>query len=85
MIGLRLHTDGIRKGGVTEAVPEPGLDHNLPGQAFHAAADGRFLYFYGSVGLKAIKMPGMEATVRKRFANRIIALTNGFASQAAHA
>jgi len=49
------------------------------------SADGRFLYFYGNVGLKVIKVPGMETTVRNSFYNRIIALCNWYARQVAQA
>jgi hypothetical protein len=47
------------------------------------SADGRFLYFYGNVGLQAAKLPGLETTVRTSFYNRIIAYYNWFAKQAA--
>jgi hypothetical protein len=46
------------------------------------SADGRFLYFYGNVGIKAIRLPGLETTVRNSFYNRTIAFYNWFASQA---
>ena len=46
------------------------------------SADGRFLYFYGNVGLKAIRLPGLETTVRNSFYNRTIAFYNWFARQA---
>ena len=49
------------------------------------SADGRYLYFYGNVGIKAIKLPGLETTVRNSFYNRIIAYYNWFAREAAKA
>jgi hypothetical protein len=49
------------------------------------SADGRFLYFYGNVGIRAVKLPGLETTVRNSFYNRIIAYYNWFARQAAQA
>lgn len=47
--------------------------------------DGRFLYFYGNVGLKVLSLPGLETTVRNSFYNRIIAYYNWFAREAAKA
>jgi len=47
------------------------------------SADGRFLYFYGNVGLLATRVPGLEGKVRASFHNRIIAYYNWFARQAA--
>jgi hypothetical protein len=47
------------------------------------SADGRYLYFYGNVGIKAVKLPGLETTVRNSFSNRIIAYYNWFAREAA--
>jgi hypothetical protein len=44
-----------------------------------ASADGKFLYFYGNVGLRAYRVPGLEEKVRTSFYNRIIALYNWFA------
>jgi len=46
------------------------------------SADGRWLYFYGNVGLKAIRLPGLETIVRKSFYNRTIAFYNWFAKLA---
>jgi hypothetical protein len=46
------------------------------------SADGKFLYFYGNVGLQATRLPGLEKTVRTSFQNRIIAYYNWFARQA---
>jgi len=48
-----------------------------------ASADGKFLYFYGNVGISANKVFGMEEQVRTSFYNRVIALYNWFSSQAA--
>ena len=50
-----------------------------------ASADGKFLYFYGNVGISASKVFGMEEQVRTSFYNRVIALYNWFAKQAADA
>ena len=44
-----------------------------------ASADGKFLYFYGNAGLRALRVPGLEEKVRTSFYNRIIALYNWFA------
>jgi hypothetical protein len=49
------------------------------------SADGKFLYFYGNVGITASKVFGMEEQVRTSFYNRVIALYNWFARQAANA
>ena len=49
------------------------------------SSDGKYLYFYGNVGLKATSVMGMEKTVRNSFYNRIVALYNWFAKQAASA
>lgn len=48
-----------------------------------ASADGKFLYFYGNVGISATKVFGMEEQVRTSFYNRVLALYNWFSSQAA--
>jgi hypothetical protein len=48
-----------------------------------ASADGKYLYFYGNVGISATKVFGMEEQVRTSFYNRVIALSNWFAKQAA--
>jgi hypothetical protein len=48
-----------------------------------ASDDGKFLYFYGNVGISATKVFGMEEQVRTSFYNRVIALSNWFSSQAA--
>lgn len=48
-----------------------------------ASADGKFLYFYGNVGITATKVFGMEEQVRTSFYNRVIALYNWFSKQAA--
>jgi len=47
------------------------------------SADGRYLYFYGNVGIKASALPGLEGVVRTSFHNRILALYNWFAKLAA--
>jgi hypothetical protein len=48
------------------------------------SADGRFLYFYGNAGIKALRLPGLESKVRKSFYNRTLAWYNWFAQMAAH-
>lgn len=48
-----------------------------------ASADGKFLYFYGNVGISTPKVFGMEDQVRTSFYNRVLALSNWFAKQAA--
>jgi len=50
-----------------------------------ASADGKYLYFYGNVGIGATKVLGMEEQVRTSFYNRVIALYHWFAKQAATA
>src|SRR5512133_845147 len=50
-----------------------------------ASADGKYLYFYGNVGIGANKVHGMEEQVRTSFYNRVIALYHWFAKQAATA
>ena len=50
-----------------------------------ASADGKYLYFYGNVGISASKVLGMEEQVRTSFYNRVIALYNWFSKQAANA
>jgi hypothetical protein len=50
-----------------------------------ASVDGKYLYFYGNVGISATKVLGMQEQVRTSFYNRIIALYNWFAKQAAQA
>ena len=47
------------------------------------SADGRFLYFYGNVGILASRLPGVETTVRRSFQNRIIAFYTWYAKLAA--
>jgi len=49
------------------------------------SADGKYLYFYGNVGISATKVLGMEEQVRTSFYYRVIALYNWFAKQAATA
>ncbi len=49
------------------------------------SADGKYLYFYGNVGIAVTKVFGMEAKVRASFYNRILALYNWYASQALRA
>jgi hypothetical protein len=49
-----------------------------------ASADGKFLYFYGNVGISTGKVLGMEEQVRTSFYNRVIALYNWFSKQAAN-
>jgi len=49
------------------------------------SADGRYLYFYGNVGIKALRLPGLETTVRNSFYNRTIAFYNWFSRLAAQA
>jgi len=49
------------------------------------SADGKFLYFYGNVGLKALRLPGLETTVRNSFYNRTLAFYTWFAKQASQA
>ena len=44
-----------------------------------ASADGKYMYFYGNVGIKAFKVLGMEDKVRTSFYNRTIALYNWYA------
>jgi len=48
-----------------------------------ASDDGKFLYFYGNVGISTSKVFGMEEQVRTSFYHRVIALYNWFSSQAA--
>jgi len=48
------------------------------------SADGRYLYFYGNVGISTGKVLGMEEQVRTSFYNRVIALYNWFSKQAAN-
>ena len=48
-----------------------------------ASEDGKYLYFYGNVGIKASTMLGMAARIRTSFYNRTIALYNWFAKEAA--
>jgi hypothetical protein len=47
------------------------------------SADGRSLFFYGNVGVRAVRLFGMENRVRTSFCNRLIALYNWVAQQAA--
>jgi hypothetical protein len=42
------------------------------------SADGKYLYFYGNVGINASKGFGLEKKVRTSFYNRIIALYNWY-------
>lgn len=50
-----------------------------------ASADGKYLYFYGNVGIGATKVLGMEEQVRTSFYYRVLALYHWFAQQAAAA
>lgn len=53
--------------------------------AIQPSADGRYLYFYGNVGITVTKIFGMEGKVRASFYNRILALYNWYAAQASRA
>ena len=50
-----------------------------------ASTDGKYLYFYGNVGITVTKVLGMEGKVRTSFYNRILALYNWYANQASRA
>jgi hypothetical protein len=65
-------------------VPVLGPDSLKLTMVIQASADGKFLYFYGNVGISATKILGMEEQVRTSFYNRVIALYNWFAKQAAN-
>jgi len=66
-------------------VPVLGADALKLTMVIQASADGKFLYFYGNVGISASKVLGMEEQVRTSFYNRVIALYNWFSKQAANA
>jgi hypothetical protein len=66
-------------------VPVLGADSLKLTMVIQASADGKFLYFYGNVGISATKVLGMEEQVRTSFYNRVIALYNWFSKQAANA
>jgi hypothetical protein len=66
-------------------VPVLGADALKLTMVIQASADGKFLYFYGNVGISASKVLGMEEQVRTSFYNRVIALYNWFSKQAVNA
>ncbi len=66
-------------------VPVLGADSLKLTMVIQASADGKFLYFYGNVGIRTTKVFGMEEQVRTSFYNRVIALYNWFSRQAANA
>jgi hypothetical protein len=66
-------------------VPVLGADALKLTMVVQASADGKYLYFYGNVGISAGKVLGMEEQVRTSFYNRVIALYNWFSKQAANA
>lgn len=66
-------------------MPVLGTDALKLTMVIKASADGKYLYFYGNVGISASKVLGMEEQVRTSFYNRVIALYNWFSKQAANA
>ena len=66
-------------------VPVLGADALKLTMVIQASADGKYLYFYGNVGISAGKVLGMEEQVRTSFYNRVIALYNWFSKQAVNA
>lgn len=63
-------------------VPVLGPDALKLTMVIQTSADGKFLYFYGNVGIRATKIFGMEEQVRTSFYHRVIALYSWFARQA---
>ena len=66
-------------------VPVLGPDSLKLTMVIQSSADGKFLYFYGNVGITATKVFGMEEQVRTSFYNRVLALYSWFARQAGNA
>jgi hypothetical protein len=66
-------------------VPVLGADALKLTMVIQASADGKYLYFYGNVGISATKVLGMEEQVRTSFYNRVIALYNWFSKQTVNA
>lgn len=64
-------------------VLKPGALHLT--MVIQPSADGKYLYFYGNVGVTVTKAFGLEEKVRTSFYNRVMALYAWYARQAARA